>query len=94
MKWLINCDKGPNIFIYIRKKFLSEKRKKIVESDFSLAVEKNHFSGTNRKYTYIKQPSISSISPSCGPTFGETQITVRGEHKISYYFNKIQFLNL
>ena len=50
--------------------------------DFSLAIEKNHFSSANLKYTYFKQPVISAIGPSCGPTFGGTQIAVRGENFI------------
>ena len=50
--------------------------------DFSLTIEKNHFSSANLKYTYFKKPVIGTIAPLCGPTFGNTQIAVRGENFI------------
>jgi len=57
--------------------------------DFSLATESNHFSAGNVQYTYIKTPTISTVTPACGPTTGGTQIALTGSDFVYTGFNRV-----
>lgn len=56
--------------------------------DFGISNENERYSSNNIKFLYVKKPVISSISPSCGPTSGMTQIAVTGENFVYRGTNK------
>ena len=57
--------------------------------DFSLAIDSDHFSGNKIKYLAILEPSVTSISPTCGPTTGNTQIAVVGKNFVFTGINRV-----
>ena len=90
----IKCRFGDHI---VKGQFINEtavrcvvpRLERVGSYDFGLAIEKDHFSGNQIKYLAIQKPVIQSISPTCGPTTGGTQIAVHGENFVFTGNNKV-----
>ena len=68
---------------------------------FQIAVQEDEFtSDETKKFLYYAFPELNSISPSCGPIYGYTQLTVKGKNffdngldSVKCVFNKTIFMN-
>lgn len=59
-------------------------------ADFSMAIIEDRYSGKDLKFLYIDPPVVTSVSPTCGPTTGLTQLTIIGKNFVYIGINKAQ----
>ena len=56
----------------------------------TIQYEGEKYSSDTVKYLYYETPEVSSISPTCGPVTGYTQLTLKGKNFIDMGFGKVK----
>lgn len=56
----------------------------------TISYEGEKYSSETVKYLYYETPEISSVTPTCGPVTGYTQLTISGKNFIDMGFGKVK----